>query len=322
MKPLIALVIGDPSGVGPEVCVKALATGEPQQRGRFVFVGSRATLDEASAVTGAGLALQTVGSYAEARTVDGAIPVLDDGAVKRGQYTVGKPSEAGGRATYGWIQQTIAAAERGDVEGLIIAPIDRASFKLAGITGATDEMHPPGTFLLRMTGKLRTMPIGEHVLMRDIPAMVTKAHVLHVIALVGDQMRRWGFASPKIAVAGLNPHCAGPEDAAEIAPAVTEAKALGYDVTGPLSPDTVFRAGIQGRYDVVVTMYHDQGQIAVKTFGLENACAVFVGLPYVRVGIPHGSAMDIAGTGTAQHGTALMAMNTAAELAGANALIA
>jgi 4-hydroxy-L-threonine phosphate dehydrogenase PdxA len=158
-------------------------------------------------------------------------------------------------------------------------------------------------------------------MIRDIPAMVKKDHVLHVITLVGEQMKRWGFTAPKIAVAGLNPHCAGEEDAGEVAPAVAAAQVLGFDVTGPLSPDTVFRAGITGRYDVVVTMYHDQGQIAVKTFGLENACAVFVGLPYVRVGIPHGSAMDIAGTGTAQHGTALMAMKTAAELAGANALV-
>jgi 4-phospho-D-threonate 3-dehydrogenase / 4-phospho-D-erythronate 3-dehydrogenase len=241
--------------------------------------------------------------------------VLDDGALDRSMYTIGSPSEGGGRATYGWIQQAIAAAERGDLEGIIIAPIDRASFRLAGIMGATEEMHPPGTFLLRMTGKLRTMPIAEHVMIRDVPDMVKKDHVLHVITLVGEQLRHWGFAAPKIAVAGLNPHCAGPEDRAEIAPAVLAAKERGFDVTGPLSPDTVFRGGITGKFDVVVTMYHDQGQIAVKTFGLENACAVFVGLPYVRVGIPHGSAMDIAGTGTAQHGTALMALKTAAELA-------
>ena len=97
-------------------------------------------------------------------------------------------------------------------------------------------------------------------------------------------------------------------------------RAEGLDRTGPLSPDTVFRAGLNGTYDVIVTMYHDQGQIAVKTFGLDKACAVFVGLPYVRVGIPHGSAFDIAGKGIAQHGTALTAMKTAAELAGARAI--
>jgi 4-hydroxythreonine-4-phosphate dehydrogenase len=319
LKPLLAVVIGDPSGVGPEVCIKALATGEPQRLAHVVLVGCRQTLEEAAQTCGVTLPLRTVTSFAAARESD-AVAVLDDGALERSGYTIGAPSAAGGRACYGWIQQAIAAAERGDVDALVIAPIDRSSWRLAGITGVTDEMHPPGTYLLRMTGKLRTIPIGEHVPFREIPDMVTKQNVLDLIVLIGEQMRRWGWAQPKIAVAGLNPHANGPEDAEQITPAVAEARARGFDVTGPLSPDTVFRAGYQGRYDMIVTMYHDQGQIAVKTFGLEAACTVFVGLPYVRVGIPHGSAYDVAGTGKAQHGTALTAMVTAAQLAAGTTL--
>jgi 4-hydroxythreonine-4-phosphate dehydrogenase len=317
--PLLAVVIGDPSGVGPEVCVKALATGEVQRLAQVVLVGSRATIDEAARISGVSLPLRSVTSFGEARTGDG-VAVLDDGALARDAYTIGTPSAGGGHASYGWIGAAIAAAEAGDVDGIIVAPIDRSSWRLAGITGVTDEMHPPGTYLLRMTGNLRTIPIGEHVPFREIAPMVTKANVLALITLIGDQLRRWGYATPRIAVAGLNPHASGPEDAEEIAPAVSAARAAGYDVTGPLSPDTVFRAGVQGRYDVIVTMYHDQGQIAVKTFGLERACTVFVGLPYVRIGIPHGSAMDVAGTGRAQHGTALTALLTAAQLAAGTAL--
>jgi 4-hydroxythreonine-4-phosphate dehydrogenase len=313
-KPLLAVVIGDPAGVGPEVCVKALATGEPQAHARVVLVGSRATIDAAARVGGVTLPLRNVASFAAARESED-VAVLDDGGLASGSYTVGKASAAGGAASYAWIQRTIAAAEAGEVEAMIVAPIDRSSWKLAGITGTTDEMHPPGTYLLRMTGNLRTIPIGEHVPFREIAPMVTEANVLHVIELIGEQLRRWGFAVPRIAVAGLNPHANGPEDAEQIAPAVAAARARGFDVTGPLSPDTVFRAGVQGRYDAIVTMYHDQGQIAVKTFGLEHAATVFVGLPYVRVGIPHGSAFDVAGTGRAQHSTALTAMLTAARLA-------
>ena len=286
-----------------------------QQLAHVVLVGSRTTIDKAARIGGVALELRDVASFGAARESD-EIAVLDAGDLARDGYVIGAPSAAGGRATYGWIQRTIAAAEAGEVDGLIVAPIDRGSWRLAGITGVTDEMHPPGTYLLRMTGNLRTIPIGEHVAMRDVPAMVTEANVAHVIALIGEQMRRWGFARPRIAVAGLNPHAAGPEDAEQIAPAVAAARARGFDVSGPLSPDTVFRAGVQGRYDVIVTMYHDQGQIAVKTFGLEDACTVFVGLPYVRVGIPHGSAFDLAGTGRAQHGTAHTALRTAAQLAG------
>ncbi len=318
-KPLLAVVIGDPSGVGPEVCVKALAGGEVQQLAHVVLVGSRVTIDEAARISGVTLPLRSVAAFGDARAIDD-VAVLDDGSLDRAAYTIGAPSSAGGRASYRWIQTAIAAAEAGEIDGMIVAPIDRGSWRMAGITGVTDEMHPPGTYLLRMTGNLRTIPIGEHVPFREIAPMVTHDNVLALIALIGDQMKRWGYAAPRIAVAGLNPHANGPEDAEEIVPAVAAARAQGYDVTGPLSPDTVFRAGVQGRYDVIVTMYHDQGQIAVKTFGLEKACTVFVGLPYVRIGIPHGSAFDVAGTGRAQSGTALTAFLTAAQLAAGNAL--
>jgi 4-hydroxythreonine-4-phosphate dehydrogenase len=312
--PLLAVVIGDPSGVGPEVCVRALATGEVQQLAHVVLIGCRATIDEAVRISGVTLPLRSIATFRDARASDD-VTVLDDGSLDRAAYVIGTPSAAGGRASYGWIQRAIAAAEAGEVDAVIVAPIDRSSWRLAGITGVTDEMHPPGTYLLRMTGSLRTIPIGEHVPFREIAPMVTKANVLALITLIGEHLRRWGYAAPRIAVAGLNPHANGPEDAEEIAPAVSAARAAGFDVTGPLSPDTVFRAGVQGRYDVIVTMYHDQGQIAVKTFGLEHACTVFVGLPYVRIGIPHGSAMDVAGTGRAQHETALTALRTAAHLA-------
>ena len=167
---------------------------------------------------------------------------------------------------------------------------------------------------LRCSGNLRYVPIGEHVLIRDVPPSVTKDNVAGVIRLVGNQLERWGMKAPRIAVAGLNPHCAGSEDRDEIAPAVELTRAEGFDVTGPLSPDTVFRRALHGQFDVVVAMYHDQGQIAIKTTGLEEACAIFIGLPYVRVGVPHGSAMDIAGKGIAKPGTVLTALKTASRL--------
>lgn len=321
--PLIGVVIGDPAGIGPEICVKALASGDPQAHGKFVLIGNLDALERARAVGGLDAEFRTVASPAAAREVEDAIPVIDDGRLAPGDYATGQASEAAGRATYARIRDAIAYAERGEIEGVIIAPIDSTSLKLAGVkTADMPEMHPPGTYLLRMTGNLRTMPIGEHVLMREVPPMVTKARVLEVILLLGKQMREWGFA-PKLAVAGLNPHCIGEEDAEEIAPAVAAARERGFDVTGPLSPDTIFRHGVSGRFDAIVTMYHDQGQIATKTVGLEEACTVFVGLPYVRVGIPHGSAFDIAGKGIAQHGTTVIAMTTAASLAaGAGVVVA
>jgi len=319
--PLLAVAIGDPSGVGTEIAVKALATGEPQRRSRVMLIGNVDGITATAKTCGLDIKFQRIADAGEARAHNGAtIPIFDDAAITMRDYTLGQPSAAGGRAASGWIDRAISFAEAATIDGFIIAPIDNASFKLAGLPKPLPTMHPPNTFLLRTSGKLRFIPLGEHVMIRDVPAMVTKANVLHVITLIDDMLRRWGVPTPRIAVAGLNPHAAGPEDAEHIAPAVTAAQANGLDVTGPLSPDTVFRRALHGEFDVVVAMYHDQGQIAIKTTGLEEACAIFIGLPYVRVGTPHGSALDIAGQNKAQHNTMLTALNAAAKLASGSGL--
>jgi 4-phospho-D-threonate 3-dehydrogenase / 4-phospho-D-erythronate 3-dehydrogenase len=319
-KPLIAAVIGEPAGVGPEICVKALDTGEPQARARIIAVGSAHALGAAAVICGSTLRFRAIDDLAAATFDDGTIAVLDDGALPPGAHAFGTASAAGGRASFGWIQRALDLAERGQIDGCVIAPIDRTSWNLAGIVGATEEMLPPDTWLLRVTGRLRTVPIAEHVPMREVPDTVKRELVLRVIRLIAEKLERWGFVAPTIGVAGLNPHCVGPEDRDEIAPAVADARAAGLDVTGPVSPDAIFRQALDGRYDAVVTMYHDQGQIAVKTVGLNDACTIFVGLPYVRVGVPHGSALDVAGTGKAQHFTMLSALRTAGSLAAGRGL--
>lgn len=313
-KPVLALSIGDPSGVGPEIVVKALQTRQPQERMQVLLLGNRDGIEHAAAQAGCDLSFANVASPQEARALgNGAIPVFDDGALTMADYTIGQPSRKGGRATYDRFVQAMEWASDGAVAGFITAPVDSASFALAGVR-LGELSHPPGTCLLRCSGNLRYVPIGEHVLIRDVPPSVTKDNVAGVIRLIGNQMMRWGMPAPRIAVAGLNPHCAGSEDRDEIAPAVEATRAEGFDVTGPLSPDTVFRRALHGQFDVVVAMYHDQGQIAIKTTGLEAASAIFVGLPYVRVGVPHGSALDIAGKGIAKHDTMLSALTTASRL--------
>ncbi len=320
MKPVIGVVIGDPGGIGPEVVVKALASGEPQHLGDVVLVGSVDALKLAAGYSNVTLRFEAVASPPDpGEFVDGVIPVIDTGALDPANITIGKPSVFAGEATVAWMNQGIALAESGAIDGLIIAPVDTTSFKLADID-VDSYFEPHGILLLRQTGLLRTVPIAEHVLIRDVPATVTKDRVLDVIATVDAQFKTWGEQAARIAVAGLNPHCAGSEDTAEIAPAIAAARERGIDASGPYSPDTVFRRGVNGDFDVIVTMYHDQGQIAVKTIGLENACGIFIGLPYVRVGIPHGSAMDIAGRNIAHPGTALLALKTAARLAAGGGL--
>ena len=313
MKPAIAVVIGDPSGIAPEVCVKALATREPQARADFVLIGSIDAVRDAAEAAGLDLRFEPCREMPGERDERDVITVVDDGMLAKGDYTLGTASAAAGRAVDRWMHTGLELAARRAVAGLIIAPVDMTSFELAGIN-VDAIFEPRDVFILRSTGRLRTVPIAEHVMIRDVPAMIKTVTIANVIAIVDEQLRTWGFPSPKIAVAGLNPHAAGEEDVREIAPAVLAARSKGFDAAGPLSPDTVFRRGLLGEFDVVITMYHDQGQIAVKTIGLEDACAVYIGLPYVRVGIPHGSALEIAGRNRAQHATALHCMNTAARL--------
>jgi 4-hydroxythreonine-4-phosphate dehydrogenase len=316
MSPIVATVIGDPCGVGPEVVLKSLATGQPQAGSRPLLIGSLAALEKTRAACGIDIALRAVADSADARYEPGVIDVLDDVPLDPAQIAFGRASAACGEAVLHWLDTAERLGRAGAVQASIMAPIDSTAIRLTGKLKELDDLQPAGTWLLRVSGALRVVPIAEHVLMRDVPATVTKDHVLTLLRLLNDTLRHFGLAQPRIAVAGLNPHAMGPEDREQIAPAVEQARTEGIVATGPVSPDAVFRQCIEGRHDAVVSMYHDQGQIAVKTAVFEGACSIYIGLPYVHLSIPHGSAYDIAGKGIAQHKSMLAAMLTAAALAG------
>ena len=315
MPPVVATVIGDPCGVGPEVVLKALATGQPQAVSRPLLIGSLAALEKTRAACGIDIALRAIADSADARYEPGVIDVLDPVPLDPEQLVFGRASAACGEAVLHWLDTAEHLGRAGVVQASIMAPIDSTAIRLTGKLKELDDLQPAGTWLLRVSDGLRVVPIAEHVLMRDVPATVTKAHVLALLRLLDDTLKRYGLAQPRIAVAGLNPHAMGPEDREQIAPAVEQARAEGIVASGPVSPDAVFRQCIEGRHDAVVSMYHDQGQIAVKTAVFEGACSIYIGLPYVHLSIPHGSAYDIAGKGIAQHRSMLSAMLTAAALA-------
>jgi 4-hydroxythreonine-4-phosphate dehydrogenase len=194
--------------------------------------------------------------------------------------------------------------------------VDSQSLKLDGEVVDIDALQPRGTYMFRVSGGLRAVPLTEHIPLRAVPATVKKDAVLALIELVSVHLKRWGIAAPRIGVAALNPHAMFEEDLQEIKPAVDAARAAGLNVHGPISPDSVFRMALEGAYDTVVTMYHDQGQIAVKTAAFEGACTIYLGLPYVMLNVPHGTAFDIAPTYTAQSASMASAFATAAALAG------
>lgn len=318
--PCIGVMIGDPAGIGPEVCVRALVSGEPQKHGRIVLIGSAEVLRRAARLTGVDLPVVEVASPEEAAST-GGIAVIDPGAEPGAAFEIGRSAAASGRAAKAWIDLAERLSRDGRLDGWIMAPVDTGSMRMAGVLQELDDLQPPGTFMFRMSGPLRVVPIAEHLPLRAVAASVTAERIAHVARLTREHLIRWGMARPRLAVAALNPHAMFEEDRDIIAPAVAALRDEGLDIAGPISPDAVFRQCIEGRFDAVVSMYHDQGQIALKTAAFAGACTVYLGLPYVQLSVPHGTAFDIAGKGIAQPDSMIAAMTTALSLAGGVAFL-
>lgn len=316
-KPVVATMIGDPAGIGPEICVRSVASREFSPDARPLLIGSLSVIERAAAICGVKTQFRAYRDFSDIPFRAGEIPVLDTGRFDPDSYEIGKNSAACGQAVLDWMKEARLLAEAGSVQAWVNAPVDTKSVFMTGISheDAYAQFDPPGTYQLRISGPLRAVPVSEHVRMRDVASFVKRDRVLEVVKLLHATLGKWGLPDARIAVAGLNPHAMYEEDRQEIAPAVQDAIALGIRASGPATPDAVFRQALDGQFDAVVTMYHDQGQIPLKTAAFEGACTLFLALGYLRVGTPHGTAFDIAGTGRAQHKTMLAAMNTAASLA-------
>ena len=318
--PIVAASIGDPAGIGPEVCVKAIASGELAALCHPLLIGDVNAVKQAMAISKLSVPVTRVDTAEGAASVTSGIAVLDPGGLAPGSYSFGKSSVDSGNAVLEWISIGKDLGEKGRIQGMIMGPVDSDSIKMTGKVKDIDDLQPPDTWMLRISGALRAVPLTEHIRFRDILSTVTPENILRVVQLLDRNLRSWGLAKPRIAVAALNCHAMFEEDREIVKPAVDKAIALGIDARGPISPDSIFRMCIEGKHDAVVTMYHDQGQIAVKTAAFEGACTVYMGLSYVLLNVPHGSAFDIAGKGVAQHLSMLAAMKTAATLAGGRGL--
>lgn len=334
--PVLAITQGDPCGIGPEIIVRALASlGD--KAGPCVVVASVQALRRALRQTGVALPLWVLDD-----PVDGlddappgtlvaweppGLPSLDDCGPQ------GRVSAAAGAMAAACIDAATSLAVDGRVAGLVTAPIHKEALAQAGrpFPGHTEMLqHRAGGVPVRMmlaNQALRTVLVSIHVSLQEAIARVTLSEVLETIRIADRSARAWGLASPRIAVAGLNPHAGegglfGREEIDQIRPAVEAARQAGIDCTGPHAPDTVFmRArhdppGHPGEFDVVVAMYHDQGLIPVKYLGLDEGVNVTLGLPFVRTSPDHGTAFDLAGTGRAEAHSLIAALRMARELAG------
>jgi 4-hydroxythreonine-4-phosphate dehydrogenase len=287
----------------------------PPEQGRPLLIGSIDVVRKAAAICDVALEFRPCATLEEAEFGAGIVPVLDPGGAELDDMRFGQVSDATARASFKWLLCGQQLAQGGQLAGLVIGPMDSIALKKVGISMDGPDFEPPDTFQLRLSGALRVVPITEHIRTREITSYVKQDLILKLIRLLDSQLKQWGIVEPRIGVAGVNPHAAYEEEKQEIAPAIAAAHGAGIQAEGPISPDSIFRMALEGRFDAVVTMFHDQGQIAVKTVGFAGACTVFLGLPYIRIGIPHGTAVEIAGTGRAQHLSMLAAIRTAAALA-------
>lgn len=320
----IVITLGDPSGVGPEVTVRAAAALPPAIRARLIVLGERAVVERAIAVCGLDLML-----------ADWDTPVRPNGAlVVRHIPTDGLPdtfgvlSPACGEAAYRYIRTAVEMVQAGEAAGIVTAPINKAALNAAGHhhdghTGLLAHLTGSrGSWMLLTSERLSVIHVSTHVALREAITRATPERVLETIRTGHAHFRRLGVAAPRIAIAGINPHCGedglfGTEDDDQIAPAVAAARAEGIDAVGPIPADTVYHRAYQGAFDLVVAQYHDQGHIPIKLVAFDTAVNVSLGLPIDRSSVDHGTAFDIAGTGKANHANMLSAIDYALRLAAA-----
>ncbi|SDI59084.1 4-hydroxythreonine-4-phosphate dehydrogenase PdxA [Alloyangia pacifica] len=323
----IVITMGDPSGVGAEVTVKAMAGLSPAERARYAVIGDQDTLERAVRACDLDLALRPQGSDAGDALQVIHVPV--DGLP--GKF--GVLSEACGEASFQYINKAVELTSSGAASCIVTAPINKAALNAAGhhYDGHTGMLaHLTGcksSWMLLASPTLNVLHVSTHVSLKDAITRATPERVLETIRIGHNHLRRMGLENPRIAVAGINPHCGegglfGSEDDKQIAPGVEMAQAEGINVQGPISADTVYHRANTGAFDLVIAQYHDQGHIPIKLIAFDTAVNVSLGLPIDRCSVDHGTAFDIAGTGKANHVNMLAALDYAGKLAEAKRKVA
>ncbi|WP_417408111.1 4-hydroxythreonine-4-phosphate dehydrogenase PdxA [Hoeflea sp.] len=298
MSNIIGITMGDPCGVGPEITVKALAEMSSEDRNATRIYGNLATLEAAREVLGLRLDLK---------------PFVVDLPVEGAPLAWGTLSPVAGDAAFRFIEKAVRHAEANAIGCIVTAPINKEALNLAGhhYDGHTGMLRSltasAAAYMLLASERLKVIHVSTHVSLQEAIRRATTERVLATIRAGDAHLKRIGYKSPRIAVAGLNPHCGenglfGTEDDDQIAPAVAAAKSEGINVEGPISADTVFHRAYSGGFDLVVAQYHDQGHIPIKLVAFDTAVNVSVDLPIDRTSVDHGTAFDIAGKGIANHG--------------------
>ena len=338
ISPLLALAVGDPSGIGPEVTVKALAARAQafaaEDAYRVLTVGPAALLARTVADLRLPLRLQEVDGPQSVGNDPQCCYVLDPGPAEASHLPFGRVQVAAGKAALTYLEQAATLVLQREAAALVTGPLHKLALQAVGrpeFLGNTEVLehlcsrhshqdYRNRCMTLLMAGKLRVAHVTRHIPFADIVTALTEERLAQTVRLTAQGLPTLGIAHPRLAVAGLNPHngdggLLGNEEQTLIAPTVAKLRQEGIDVHGPIPADSVFFQAIDGRYDAVIALYHDQGHIAVKVHGFEESITVSLGLPLIRTSVDHGTAFDIAGRGCASSRSMETALQLAARMA-------
>lgn len=307
-KPLIAVPIGDPAGVGPEIVAKSVASEEVFEAADCVIVGDKTIIENAIKIVGVDLTVHVISEAEEGDYRKGILNLIDLGNVDMAKFEFGKVNGMCGKAAYEYIAKCIELANEGKVDAVATTPINKESLRAGDINyighteifGALTGTEDPLTMF--ETNGMRVFFLTRHVSLREMLDMITKDRIIDYVKRCMKALEKLGVTDGTMAIAGLNPHSGehglfGWEEVNEIMPAIEELQAEGYQVVGPIGADSVFHQAAQGRYNSVLSLYHDQGHIATKTLDFEKTIAITNGMPILRTSVDHGTAFDIAGKG-------------------------
>ena len=309
-KPLIAVPLGDPAGIGPEIVAKSIADRELFKIADCIVVGDKKVVENAVKITGEDLAVNVVEDPAEGDWREGVLNLIDLDNIDMEKFEFGKVSGMCGKAAFGYIKKSIELALAGIADAVATTPINKESLRAGEINfighteifGALTGTEDPLTMF--ETNGMRVFFLTRHLSLREMLDKITKDRIIDYVIRCTEALRRLGVTEGTMAVAGLNPHSGehglfGWEEVNEITPAVEELKKMGYNVAGPVPADSVFHQAALGRYNSVLSLYHDQGHIATKTLDFDRTIAITNGMPILRTSVDHGTAFDIAGKGIA-----------------------
>lgn len=310
IKPVTAITMGDPAGIGPEIVLQTMLDARIHENCKPFVIGSKRMLERAADVLNISVKYNNITDPAEAKYELGVIDILETGDYDADSIKWGEVQKLAGQMAIDWIMKSIELGMAGKVDAVSTSPIHKGAIKLVGVKepGHTEIYQnvtkSPYALTMFSCHKLRVFFVSRHMSLIDACKYATKDVILENVVNIDKELRKVGIENPKIAVAGLNPHNGdnglfGTEEITDIGPAVEAAKAMGINAVGPCPADSVFHIGKSGVYDAILSLYHDQGHIACKTLDFEKSVTLTFGLPFIRGSVDHGTAFDIAGKGIA-----------------------